>query len=174
MATGRSGWFESTQPGGSRARYAALTLGSTPSQTWAGVVHRPADIRQLSKTPPVRAGGRQGIRTQTLPPGERGYGPSADHPLAPPIGDSARIRTWTRELWRLGCSPTPRCRLFSPVSTSSKTQPPSDLARASCGIEVKTKKAFQGIALEGLFLYECRPFRALRSPFRYRARRYGD
>ncbi len=32
-----------------------------------------------------RAGGQQGIRTQTLPLGERGYGPSADHPLVLPF-----------------------------------------------------------------------------------------
>jgi hypothetical protein len=38
----------------------------------------------------------------------------------------------------------------------------------------QTKKAFQGIALEGLVLHECRPFRALRPPYRYRARRYDD
>jgi hypothetical protein len=54
-----------------------------------------------------------------------------------------------------------------------KTQPPCDLARTPSGLEAKTKKAFQGIALEGLVLYECRPFRALRPPCCYRARRYG-
>jgi hypothetical protein len=60
------------------------------------------------------------------------------------------------------------------VSTVSKTQPPSDLARTSSGLQAKTKKAFQGIALEGLFLYECRPFRALRPPCCYQASRDGD
>jgi hypothetical protein len=38
----------------------------------------------------------------------------------------------------------------------------------SYGLEAKTKKAFQGIALEGLVLDEYRPFRALRPPCRYR------
>ena len=38
-----------------------------PGRTWTGVSHRPIDIRQLSKTPLFRAGGRQGIRTQSLP-----------------------------------------------------------------------------------------------------------
>jgi len=60
------------------------------------------------------------------------------------------------------------------VSSDSKTQPPSDLAHTSSGLEAKTKKAFWGIAPEGLFLYECRPFRALCPPCRYQARRDGD
>ena len=46
--------------------------------------------------------------------------------------------------------------------------------RPSDGLEAKTKKAFQGIALEGLVLDECRPFRALRPPRGYRASRHGD
>jgi hypothetical protein len=60
------------------------------------------------------------------------------------------------------------------ASTVSKTQPPRDLARDASGLEAKTKKAFQGIAPEGPFLYECRPFKALRPPCRYPARRDGD
>jgi hypothetical protein len=42
------------------------------------------------------------------------------------------------------------------------------------GLEAKTKKAFQGITLEGLVLNECRPLRALCPPCRYRPRRHGD
>ena len=39
-----------------------------------------------------------------------------------------------------------------------ETHAPSSLARCSLtGLEAKTKKAFQGIALEGLVLDECRP-----------------
>jgi hypothetical protein len=40
-------------------------------------------------------------------------------------------------------------------------------------VRPKTKKAFQGIALEGLVLEECRAFRALSPPYRAR-RRCGD
>ena len=44
----------------------------------------------------------------------------------------------------------------------------------SRGLEAKTKKALQGIALEGLVLDECRAFRALCPPWGYQAsRRYG-
>jgi hypothetical protein len=39
----------------------------------------------------------------------------------------------------------------------------------SRGLEAKTKKAFQGIALEGLVLDECRAFRALCPPWGYQA-----
>ena len=39
-----------------------------------------------------------------------------------------------------------------------ETHAPSSLARCSLtGLEAKTTKAFQGIALEGLVLDECRP-----------------
>jgi hypothetical protein len=39
--------------------------------------------------------------------------------------------------------------------------------------QAKTKKAFRGVAPEGLFLDECRAFRALSPPYRAR-RRCGD
>jgi hypothetical protein len=42
------------------------------------------------------------------------------------------------------------------------------------GLEAKTKKAFWGIALEGLVLDECRTFRALCPPWRYQASRRCD
>jgi hypothetical protein len=74
-----------------------------------------------------------------------------------PYGDSARTRTRTHELWRLGCFCYTTLPMSPHVSTVSKTQPPSDLAQTSSELEAKTKKAFQGIALEGLVLYECRP-----------------
>jgi hypothetical protein len=45
------------------------------------------------------------------------------------------------------------------ASTVSKTQPSRDLARDASGLEAKTKKAFQGIAPEGLFLYDAEPLR---------------
>jgi len=82
-------------------------------------------------------------------------------------------RTRTRELWRLGCFCYATLPMSPHVSTAWKTEPPFDLARVSCGLQAKTKKAFQGIALEGLVLYECRAFRALRPPCCYRARRCG-
>ena len=113
-----------------------------PGPTWTGVVHRPIDVRRLSKTPLDR------------------------------VGDSARIRTRTHEVWRLGC-----CRYttlpITPVrKINRQTHPPCDLTRSLSAFQAKTKKAFQGIAPEGLFLDECRPFRALRLPrSRHRARR---
>ena len=111
-------------------------------------------------------GGRQGIRTQSLP---RENGVTARQRTIRtyrPYGDSARIRTRTRELWRLGC--------FSyttlPMSTSvtivceerTSLRPGGTLSRPG-----QTKKAFQGIAPEGLFRDECRAFRA--RCLRYRA-----
>ena len=44
---------------------------------------------------------------------------------------------------------TPRCR---PHVTSQKTEPPRDVARIACERTPKTKKAFRGIAPEGLEL----------------------
>ena len=45
----------------------------------------PSPFRRFSKNPLLRAGGRQGIRTQSPLRGERSYGPSTDHPLVPPV-----------------------------------------------------------------------------------------
>jgi hypothetical protein len=59
-----------------------------------------------------------------------------------PYGDSARTRTRTHELWRLGCFCYTTLPMSPHVSTDSKTQPPSDLAHTSSGLEAKTKKAF--------------------------------
>ncbi len=56
------------------------------------------------------------------------------------------------------------------ASQFQQTQPPCDLTRAISRVRPKTQKAFQGVAPEGLFLDECRPFRALRLPCRSRCR----
>jgi hypothetical protein len=85
-------------------------------------------------------------------------------------GGSARIRTRTRELWRLGCS---RYTTLPMSAHVSKTHPPCALTWPLRGVRTKTKKAFQGIALEGHLLHECRPLRALCPPCRYPAHRYG-
>jgi hypothetical protein len=50
------------------------------------------------------------------------------------------------------------------ASRFSETQPPVTWPASSRGREAKTKKALQGIALEGLVLDECRAFRALYPP----------
>jgi hypothetical protein len=99
-----------------------------PGRTWTGAAHRPIDIVSVFKDPTLdELVGGKGFEPKRSPQGERGYGPPADHPLVPPIGDSARIRTWTHELWRLGCF----CYTTLPTSPHAanvwKTQPPSDL-----------------------------------------------
>src|SRR5262249_16515658 len=78
--------------------------------------------------------------------GERGYGPPADHPLVPPVATS----------------------LFACVD--GHTSPATSRAPFS-RVEAKTKKAFQGIALEGLMLDDCRASRARDPPSRSRVDR---
>ena len=80
--------FASGSAHGYRTRPSALA-------TRDAFLHTQAERGPVSFTGPSRTvsfqrprscepGGRQGIRTQTLPQGERVYGPSADHPLMPP------------------------------------------------------------------------------------------
>jgi hypothetical protein len=154
------------RPRGLRARHAPLTLqrgvganggirtrtsrlgrpaGSRypHSQLGTGVVHRPIDIRQLSKTPLLRAGGRQGIRTQTLRLRENGvtarqrtirtYRPMATAPGFEP-GPSS--------FGGSDASVTPRCRCHFTSRTVSKTEPPRHLTQTSSERQAKTKKAF--------------------------------
>src|SRR4029453_12374876 len=59
----------------------------------------------------------------------------------------------------------------TPLPTVSKPDPPATWPAAFRRREAKTKKAFQGIALEGLVLDECRAFRALCPPWSYQANR---
>ena len=70
-----------------------------PGRTWTGAAHRPIDIVSVFKDPTRdELVGSKGFEPKRSPRGERGYGPPADYPLVPPIGDSARTRTWTHEL----------------------------------------------------------------------------
>jgi len=130
----------------SNASLHALQRGMQPphsGRTWAGVAHRPIDICRLSKTPLLRAGGWQGNRTQSPPRGERGYGPSADHPLVPPV--------WRQ---RLDSNPDPRAleARMLPLHHAAQRRLTSWPCRRhtlplawpvfSYGLEAKTKKAF--------------------------------
>ena len=90
-------------------------------RTWTGSVHRPIELCQLSKTPLVRA-----------------------HPLVPPVGDSARIRTRTHEVWRLGCFRYTTLSLLLQISTVSETKPPHDLTPAFCCASGQNKKGLLG------------------------------
>ena len=134
---------------GNRTRPSALATRDAPCtprpKRWTGIVHRPIDVRRLSKTPLLRAGGAALATAPGFEPGPASLGGS----------DALRYTTLPVRL----------------LSTVSKTSPPRDLARVSCGREAKTKKAFQGIALEGLVLDECRAFRALCPPWSYPANR---
>ena len=116
-----------------------------PGRTWTGVAHRPIDIRQFSKTPLLRAGGRQGIRTQSLPWGRTG--------LRPVSGPSARTALWRQ---RQDSNPDPQAlearmlplhhaALVTHVPIVLKTQPPSRLARVFfTGLRPKQKRPSRG------------------------------
>jgi len=87
-----------------------------PGRTWTGVVHRPIAIRQFSKTPLLRAWWAARDSNPIAPLGENGV-TARQRTIRSyrPFGNSARIRTRTRELWRLGfggsdAPVTPRCR----------------------------------------------------------------
>jgi hypothetical protein len=84
--------FASGSAHGYRTRPSTLcNVGCTPphsGRTRTGVVHRPIDIRQLSKTPLFRAGGQQGIRTQSLPSRRTGL-----RPVSGPSARTARLAT---------------------------------------------------------------------------------
>ena len=62
-----------------------------------------------------------------------------------PSGDSARIRTRTRELWRLGCSRYTTLPHVTSRLDLSKTQPPCSLARVPLtGLRPKQKRPSRG------------------------------
>ena len=61
-----------------------------------------------------------------------------------PFGDSARIRTRTREFWRLGCSRYTTLPLLLHIPTVSDTGPPRDLARAFFRASGQHKKGLLG------------------------------
>ena len=71
------------------------------------------------KDPALCELGRQGIRTQSLPRGEQGYGPSADHPLVPPAVVAA-----------------------SRIDPIQRHNLPVTWRGSSCARQAKTKKAF--------------------------------
>ena len=144
-----------------------------PGRTWTGVAHRPLAIRQFSKTPLLRAWWAARDSNPIAPLGENGV-TARQRTIRSyrPFGDSGRIRTRTREIWRLGCS---RYTTLPSLlhDRSSETEPPRDLARALLPRVGPKQKGPLGIALEGLVLHECRAFRALHPPYR-RRRRCGD
>ena len=60
------------------------------------------------------------------------------------FGDSARIRTRTHEVWRLGCCRYTTLSFLSHVSTASETKPPHDLTRAFIRAPDQNKKGLLG------------------------------
>ena len=167
MATGPSGWIRATT---TRVKNPACCIDTTEG-IWFGLrvtipslhagnvecfLHTQAEHGPVSftgpstfvsyqRTPLLRVGGQQGIRTQSLPRGERGYGPSADHPLVPPFGDSARTRTWTHELWRLGCFQLHHAAHVAARLDCFEDKPPYDLTHGSCRyVRPKQKRPSRG------------------------------
>ena len=67
-----------------------------------------------------------------------------DPALASWFGDSARIRTRTHEVWRLGCCRYTTLSLLHHISTASETKPPHDLTRAFCRAPDQNKKGLPG------------------------------
>ena len=98
---------------------------------------------QFSKTPLLTSWWAARDSNPSAPLGDNGVTarPRTIRPHCP-YGDSAGIRTRTHERWRLGCFCYTTLLTSPHVSTVSKTQPPSDLARMASGLEAKTKKAF--------------------------------
>ena len=94
-----------------RAGNAGCSL-HTQAERGTGVVHRPIDIRQLSKTPLMRAGGRQGIRIQTLP-------------LVPPMPMSLHVSNRLKTSTRLDAD-------FLRASGQNKKGPLGDLPQKAC------------------------------------------
>ena len=112
----------------SGSAYGYRTRPSALATQDASSTPRPNRLPSLGcqRTHSHRAGGWQGIRTQALP-GRTGLRPvSGPSARTTRVGDSARIRTWIRELWRLGCS---RCTTLPIESSQSKTEPSCDRAQ---------------------------------------------
>ena len=114
-----------------------------PSRTWTGAVHRPIDIVSVFKDPTHDELWAARDSNPSAPLWENGV-TARQRTIRSyrPFGDSARTRTRTHELWRLGCFCTATLPMSPHVSPDSKTQPPSGLAHTSSGLEAKTKKAF--------------------------------
>ena len=103
-ATPHSLWF------GLRVSNPSLRAGnaecsSTPRPNAGRWAHRPdRHSRQLSKNPLLRAVGGKGFEPNRPPEGRTGLRPvSGPSARTARLGDSARNRTRTPELWRLGC-----------------------------------------------------------------------
>ena len=94
--------------------------------------------------------GSKGIEPRAPVREGRVYGPPADHPHVLPVGDSARIRTRTHECWNLGCSRYTTLPSHETPNAMSRHTSPVTWARLPWQVRRTTKKAFQGIALEGL------------------------
>ncbi len=111
-------------PLGLRARHACIH--TTEGNDWFGLPIGWAEqtyVIRLSKNPLTSelVGGQRTIRSY--------------HPC---FGDSARTRTWIRELWRLGCF---RCTTL-PISSQSKTESSRDRAQLGFLSVRPIKKAF--------------------------------
>ena len=81
-----------------------------------------------------------------------------DPTLASWFGDSARIRTRTHEVWRLGCSRYTTLSFLFHVSTVSETEPPHDLTRAFCrASDQKHKRPSRGSPQKACFSMNAGP-----------------
>ena len=116
-----------------------------PGRTRTGD-RRPMRHPSVVKDPAlVELGGRQGIRTQLLPLGERCYRPSADHPHVPPVLATAPgFEPGPASFGGSDAPVTPRCRCHFTSRPFSKTEPPCDLARASLRASGQNKKGLLG------------------------------
>ena len=114
-----------------------------PGRTWTGGAHRPIASFSFQRPPLLMSWWAARDSNPSAPLGENGF-TARQRTIRSyrPYGDSARTRTRTHELWRLGCFCYTTLPMSPHVSTVSKTQPPSDLARTSSGLQAKTKKAF--------------------------------
>ena len=81
-----------------------------------------------------------------------------DPTLASWFGDSARIRTRTHEVWRLGCCRYTTLSFLFHVSTVSETKPPRDLTRAFCrASDQKQKRPSRGSPQKACFSMNAGP-----------------
>ncbi len=105
----------------------------------------PSTSFQFSKTPLMRSWWAARDSNPIAPLGENGV-TARQRSIRSyrPYGDSARIRTRTHEFWRLGCFRYTTLSTSPHASTVSKTQPPSDLARASSAVQAKQKRPSRG------------------------------
>ena len=133
-------------------------------------------------------GANDGIRTRTsrlgrpagaVTPHSLGHfsfqGPHSSRVMrAPcPTGDSARTRTRTHELWRLGCFGYTTLPMSAHVSIDSKTQPPCGPSFLRAGGQ-KQKRPSRGSPQKASNSMSAETSRVRCPPGCYRACRYGD